>query len=165
MKTHWLAGVLVGLVFLAGLSSARAGELRHTRTYLDTLTVVFKASDVIARQLPYRTVLSDGSFVETHKARAACLGVARQGDDLLVYLPESGACYPFSDRPSAQLREALGQSAVRGLEQEKAGLLASLSEAKLLVMEALPLPRPTAAPVCICTLDEVIFLDGFETLP
>lgn len=153
-----------GLVLLAGLPSGWAGELRNARIYLDQVAVVLKAGDVSTRQLPFRSALSDGSFVDTHQALRACRGIARHPDELLVFLPASGSCFVLADQPSAIREPNLSPRGAMGLQREKAELEKALSSEKLVVMEALQLP-PETAQVCVCPPgEELIFLNGFEVI-
>lgn len=156
--------IALGLVLLTGLPSGWAGEFRKARIYLDQVAVVFKAGDLAARQLPFRSSLSDGSFVETHQAVQACRGVARQPDELLVFLPASGACFLLADQPFINRQKNLSVEGAMGLQRERAEFEKALSSEKLVVMEALQLP-PETAQICVCPpREELIFLDGFEVI-
>lgn len=156
--------IALGLLMLTGLPCAWAGDVRNARIYLDQVVVVLKAGDVAARHLPFRSSLSDGSIVETHQALQACRGVARQPDELLVFLPASGTCFLLADQPSVMRPEKLSLKGALGLQRERADFAEALSSAKLLVMETLPLP-PETAQICVCPpREELIFLDGFELI-
>ena len=156
--------IALGVVVLTGLPSGWAGEFRSARIYLDQVAVVLRAEDVSARQLPYRSPLSDGRFVDTHQALRACRGVARLPDELLVFLPASGACFVLADQPTVIHQQNLSPRGAVGLQREKAELEKMLSSEKLVVMEALQLP-PETAQICVCPpREELIFLDGFEVL-
>lgn len=156
--------IALGLVWLTGLPSGWAGEFRNARIYLDQVAVVLKAGDVSARQLPFRSPLSDGRFVDTYQALQACRGVARQPDELLVFLPASATCFALADQPSMLRQQHLSPKGAMGLHRERALLEKALSSDKLVVMEALQLP-PETAQICVCPpREELIFLNGFEVV-
>jgi hypothetical protein len=156
-------GWLVLLVILTGHTAATAGPLKLSGAYVQKTALVFKSENISKRQLPYRTRLAGGRMVYANQIMLACFGVAALPGEMLVYVPDSKACFTMTDLSVSAIEQNLGKRSVLGLKKDKTLIRKHLSEQTIAVLESSP-SEVFRRRVCVCPPkpEPIIFIDGFE---
>lgn len=163
VRCAWITGVAGAALLVSVAGTALAAQGTMTSPYLGESALVFRAADLKSGQLPARIHLRNLPPVFSSQVTLACLGIALQPDELVVYLPESKSCMALRDRTAALFAAEHGPEVAMGLAQERASLEQQLESSPLVVMQ----PRVAAtqpAALCYCPGNppETVFSDGFE---
>jgi len=108
----------IAVLFLLGTAPTSLFAEAVFSRYLDQSVLVFRAEDVEHRRIPARIHVHGAPLVFGSQVNLACLATNFRRDRLIVFLPESRSCIPFSELDPGRLNtiERDRSSIERGLD-------------------------------------------------